>query len=686
MGVSDRLSKLFAQRKSPASSPEQLSIIRAEQPLGLPERPAALEAAAANSQWVYRAVTIIARAVSSLPIVVQVRGRDGDLIPAPEHPAQILFQSVNNTLSESELWYRVMTWVLLRGEAVVAIEPSASGQPAELWPLAPQWLQPMRDIDSERGRAWKYGRTGATGRVFYEDELIWWKLFNPEDPTQALSPLQCLTTALSSDYLAQQLNQSMMRNRALPDAVLTTQQPIPEERARRIVAQWKQELGAPQKAHRPVILPYGLEYHEIQRSLADIEYIRGREITRDEILAVYGVPPILAGIIASGWGESEAVQRKLFWSDTILTWTSWLDGLLTERSNEIWPAQPPIYTRDLSSVEHIIGKENELIERYAPLVQSGILTINEFRTELGREPVPWGDSLWTSVGYVPVTSSERPATPVAMAALGGTRGRKSARRSDGLIYWPESLKEPRMDAFRAEEQKEIARIERDVRAFLEDRAKTIRPNMAVPFDKREWVNAFYEYAITTFGPVLWSAYQREGEVLRLASKVFRKDVPEEAVVVPEVLIDSIEAMLRMEEQAQRFATAIPDTVWDKVRNALSDGIREGASYRELEEAVQMTMGSYIQSSAMTIATTEVHASMTAGQLARWIDGGEVWGKMWRPTFRATRPTHEKAAGQLVPVKDNFIVGGALLERPGDPKGPVQEIINCECQMEPVLRD
>lgn len=44
----------------------------------------------------------------------------------------------------------------------------------------------------------------------------------------------------------------------------------------------------------------------------------------------------------------------------------------------------------------------------------------------------------------------------------------------------------------------------------------------------------------------------------------------------------------------------------------------------------------------------------------------------------TRPTHRAAHGQMVGAHDQFHVGEALMDRPGDPDAPLDEVIQCRC--------
>lgn len=52
----------------------------------------------------------------------------------------------------------------------------------------------------------------------------------------------------------------------------------------------------------------------------------------------------------------------------------------------------------------------------------------------------------------------------------------------------------------------------------------------------------------------------------------------------------------------------------------------------------------------------------------------------------SRPTHRKAHGQVVGLHERFRVGEALLERPGDPEGPADEIIQCRCSVSYLTRE
>jgi uncharacterized protein with gpF-like domain len=51
----------------------------------------------------------------------------------------------------------------------------------------------------------------------------------------------------------------------------------------------------------------------------------------------------------------------------------------------------------------------------------------------------------------------------------------------------------------------------------------------------------------------------------------------------------------------------------------------------------------------------------------------------------TRDAHGSADGQIVKVDKPFNVGGEELMYPGDPAGSAENVINCRCTQEPVIK-
>ncbi len=689
---------LVEMTKAPSAPRPSVSITEAETPYFAPPQPIdpAKAAPYGTSVWVFTCVSKIARSLASLPVVVKRRQADGQLVEAPDHPAQALFGEVNIEDSPMTLWEQVVTHLELLGASVMAVEFGAGGQPAEIWPLMPQWLEraPGRERDAKRGALWEYG-AGPRKRRFWDDELLTIRFFNPMDPNRAWSPLEALRVGLQADYHAQQTNLSMFLNSARPDAVLETSQHLQDATKKRLARSWREVFGGPKNAHKLAILSHGLTYREIQRTLQDMEYTLGRQITRDEILATYGVPPIMAGVIASGWGESEKVQRQMFWTDTVLPVAAFIDDRLTEHSRWLWPDDRPYFSRDLSSIQHIIGREDEQLSRYLPLLDRGVITQNGLIERLGWPPeckVPWGDVWWGPWNLAPISGTEG-AQSSGLSSASQTQQALAARAWVSLpepqaVRWPARLVGAKRASVLRLVESMAESFARTVRRILDDLAETIRPVPGAPFERAEWRETLRERGGSAIGDMIWEAWRREDEVMRAAGKAFRKDtvIPIAPSDLPSVLIESPYAVQAMATQTQRFATTIPETVWQRVNLSLAEGIAGGESERMLADRVQRTMSDYIASSPRTIARTEAHGAANGGTYSRWRDGGEVASHAWSAVGdERTRETHLAADGQEVALGEPFRVGDTELEFPGDPAGPVEEVACCRCITLPVLR-
>lgn len=131
--------------------------------------------------------------------------------------------------------------------------------------------------------------------------------------------------------------------------------------------------------------------------------------------------------------------------------------------------------------------------------------------------------------------------------------------------------------------------------------------------------------------------------------------------------------------ARNRLSGIGDTSWSLARGALEEGMRAGEGIDELRLRVEDVLG-VAEARARTIARTETHAAVNAGQAAavRTLGPYGPDRKEWLATRDSrTRDTHWLADGQVVGLDEPFVVGGALLQYPGGP-GPAREVINCRC--------
>lgn len=139
---------------------------------------------------------------------------------------------------------------------------------------------------------------------------------------------------------------------------------------------------------------------------------------------------------------------------------------------------------------------------------------------------------------------------------------------------------------------------------------------------------------------------------------------------------------------------VPDEVYSLIVREIETGIALGESVPDMTARVQQVLTAsatpYWKNRAVTVARTEAMAAVNSAAYAGAVREAEARGdpapfKAWVATEDVrTRPEHREADGQRTLLTSPFIVGGAQLRFPGDPRGPANMVINCRCVLIPIV--
>jgi hypothetical protein len=166
---------------------------------------------------------------------------------------------------------------------------------------------------------------------------------------------------------------------------------------------------------------------------------------------------------------------------------------------------------------------------------------------------------------------------------------------------------------------------------------------------------------------------------RMASRRFSIDIDFEQV--PERTINELNKFV------DDISGDVLDTLGDDIGSNLEDWFEEGLSTDEITDRIQdeVVEGDLKEHVAERHARTVTQGASNRGNHSAMQDAPSVIGEEWVATDDArTRESHDFADGQITLVDTPFEVGGANLQHPGDPGGPIEEIANCRCTMVPVF--
>jgi HK97 family phage portal protein len=253
-------------------------------------------------------VRLTALAVSSLPITIYQKQKDGSREAFQDHPlADIIENSPNIDQTSLEYWESVVAWLCVNGNACSQI--MRSGKYVSNLTIMPN-AYPERNSDgvlvykfSDRGKSYTLPRD----KVFHIKGFG----FGGDSGLSAVRyGVQTFSTAIAAvETAGKMFSNGMQANGVLSsDQVLTKQQ---REQLQGIM----QTYAGSEKAGKLMILEANLKYQALTLSPVDAQLLEQQRFSVEEICRWLGVPPIIIGHAAQGqtmWG-SGVEQIMLAW-------------------------------------------------------------------------------------------------------------------------------------------------------------------------------------------------------------------------------------------------------------------------------------------------------------------------------------------------------------------------------------
>lgn len=154
--------------------------------------------------------------------------------------------------------------------------------------------------------------------------------------------------------------------------------------------------------------------------------------------------------------------------------------------------------------------------------------------------------------------------------------------------------------------------------------------------------------------------------------------------------DKIIAIQKIDENAQDYieeftgekVKGITETTKKRLSKDIEKGLLAGETQAQIAKRIRKSLGIASTSRSATIAATEVHNALEAGNYKTAIDsafGKKTWNTVGDEAVRGNKPTdiadHKILNGDTIPIDQPFDNG---LMHPGDPNGPAKEVIRCRC--------
>lgn len=366
--------------------------------------------------WVSRCIDAISGNQARLPVILRKDNSPSGEIYTGKNEILNLLNTKSNIGENSFIFrYRLSSQLLMssRGVFIEKIR-GRSGQLVGLNLLPPQHTSPIPDA-KKFVSGYEVMMPNGGKIIIPPEDVTWIRRPHPLDPYLSMTPMESAGIAIEVENLAKLYNRNFLLNDGRPGGLLVLRSEIDDDDKDELRSRFRGNIN---KTGSITVISSddGADYIDTSSSPRDASYIEMRQITKEEILAAFGVPESVIGNAAGRTFNNAAEELRVFWMETMMPHLEQIARALDELDPEYYI---DFETGNIPIL--IIAKQER--ERYTmEEFKGGLISINEYRTITGRKTVESdiADSLLLSPNLAPVANTEKPfdaaqVQPVDMA-------------------------------------------------------------------------------------------------------------------------------------------------------------------------------------------------------------------------------------------------------------------------------
>lgn len=364
--------------------------------------------------WVHVAVNKLSRGIGRLPLKVYRRDGEERARDRDSSLAQLLARPYPGG-SPFALKSQIVGDLAVYGNAILIKQGARRGlAPTALYPVSPcHWT-----LNEDGAYVWRDPNSGQE-KVYTPAQLVHFRYWRPDDHGLGLAPLEPLRMTLAIEDAAQRLGVAAFKNGARPSGVLRTDQDISRDVLKELREDLKRLHGGPDNAMRPAILTNNLQWQAMSWDMQQAAVVEFRKLTREEVAAVYDIPPVLIGLLDRATFSNVEELHLAFYQDTLGPWTTLIEETLYEQLILPVAEWAELYTEfDMNEV--LKGAVAQRFDAYNKAVGGPWMFANEARQ---RENLPPSDQDDANLIHFPLNMSTDPASAQAArqtAPIGGS--------------------------------------------------------------------------------------------------------------------------------------------------------------------------------------------------------------------------------------------------------------------------
>ena len=611
-----------------------------------------------------------------------------------DHEILDLLDKPNKFMTGFEMFKEISIDLDLLGNAYIYKVKDGKGKTLELWLLRSDWVKIIPD-EKELIKGYEYRVPGGKMQKYDFDEVIHIKETNPKSSFYGLPTVKPAIEIIRSLVYAIRWNMNFFYNSARPDFIIFTKTRMNDKDREDFKKAWQSQFGGLEKSHRfGMLWGEDTKIEKLTQTLRDMEFNKLTEMSTTQILAAFGVPKSIVGMMGMNRAEAEA-QIYTFLSETIEPRYK----MINEKLNEFLVSEygDKFY---LDYVDPTPENRDAMVKEYEIALKSNWMVINEVRDKEGLPPLDGGWDFYL---------------PVAMIPAGGIpEGERTkifkVKGIDSKKYY-EYKKEKKNTELRKrvmagkKKLKRTLKLKKELVKIFSDRLNIIKKLNFTDKKKQELWNehdklltgdekTFKTMVVGLFksqqkrvigtlgksqkaiGDIDW---RKEKELFVKVSLPFFTTIVEKrgkraAALVGSTFEMTTEVVKFIKDKTMLFADQVNDTTKNKLKKTLAEGVAEGEGVPKLTSRVNEVFDSRTKWESERIARTEVLGSSNGAELEAYKQSEVVEKKEWSATMDdRVRDAHAAMNGEVRLLDKPFSNG---LMFPSEP--------NCRCAILPVV--
>lgn len=266
------------------------------------------------------------------------------------------------------------------GSAFVLAVKNHFGEVIELQTLDPRSIQ---IVANKYGEILKYiQRVGANIQEYEPEEI--YQLTDIKDPDNeilGLSKIEAIIYDVSGDNEAMKANYAFFKNNAIPNTILILEDGMTDEEYASAMKQFKEQFGGGANRHKVSTNTGIKDIRTLGQTNKDMEFLALRQFTTEKVCSALGVPKTLLGYHNEVNYSTSDSSYRIFIEDTIRPLEDLLAGFFTEiLRTEFQDDAIRFFFVDDRDFDRTVK-----IDEYIKMLNNGLITIDEVRTEMGYE-------------------------------------------------------------------------------------------------------------------------------------------------------------------------------------------------------------------------------------------------------------------------------------------------------------